>query len=260
MGWFPPCTSSTCFLVLNENPLRILENTLIIHQIAHVGTQTFYNNVHGSDIVGPSANLKDSIHHWAQHGFTGRAVLLDYYSYAQSQNIKYSCYTSHSIPYSELAACGKAQGIDIRPAAQGGDIRIGDILLIRSGWVAQYHSLPAEERNEWALRPHASSAGADGQRYAGVKQEEAILDWLHDCYFAAVGGDAPAFESWPSSEKYYLHEYILALWGMPLGEMLDLERLSEVCQKNKRWFFFFTSAPNNCPGGVSSHVNGSAIL
>ena len=47
---------------------------------------------------------------------------------------------------------------------------------------------------------------------------------------------------------YYLHEYILALWGMPLGEMLDLEKLAKTCREKNRWFFFFTSAPANCPG------------
>lgn len=26
-----------------------------------------------------------------------------------------------------------------------------------------------------------------------------MLDWLHDCYFAAVGGDSPSFEAWPSN-------------------------------------------------------------
>ena len=59
---------------------------------------------------------------------------------------------------------------------------------------------------------------------------------------------------------YHLHEYILALWGMPLGEMLDLERLAQVCRQKNRWTFFFSSQPANCPAGVSSHVNGQAIL
>lgn len=65
---------------------------------------------------------------------------------------------------------------------------------------------------------------------------------------------------------------------MPLGEMLDLEKLAQKCRERNRWFFFFSSAPANCPGmsnpssrnppsnsvffigGVSSHVNGNAIL
>jgi hypothetical protein len=60
--------------------------------------------------------------------------------------------------------------------------------------------------------------------------------------------------SWSQDAKdltlldYHLHEYILALWGMPLGEMLDLEKLAQTCREKNRWFFFFTSAPANCPG------------
>lgn len=75
---------------------------------------------------------------------------------------------------------------------------------------------------------------------------------------------------------YHLHEYLLALWGCPLGEMLDLERLSQTCKEKNRWTFFVTSAPANVPGklssaslkaplmenagGVGSHVNGTAIF
>lgn len=76
--------------------------------------------------------------------------------------------------------------------------------------------------------------------------------------------------------EYHLHEYLLALWGCPLGEMVDLERLSQTCKEKNRWTFFVTSAPANVPGkrrsvglkallmvnagGVGSHVNGTAIF
>lgn len=128
-----------------------------------------------------------------------------------------------------------------------------------------------------ALREHKPGQES-GQRYAGLAQEEKIKDWLHDCYFATVAGDAPTFEAWPTHageliktrrhierqadcwKEYHLHEYILALWGMPLGEMLDLERLAQSCREKNRWTFFFSSQPANCPAGVSSHVNGQAIL
>jgi kynurenine formamidase len=225
---------------------------------AHVPTKTFYNNTHGADIVGAEANLKCSIHHWSTHGFSGRAVLLDYRSYADAHGIKYDTATSHAISYDDLVACGKYQNLDIRPAAQGGDIKIGDILLIRSGWTEDYYRRTPEERSALALRGHDSHGGE--QQWAGIKQEEAVKDWLHDCYFAAVGGDAPSFERWPTPEPYYLHEFILALWGMPLGEMLDLEKAAQLAKKHHRWTFFFSSAPANCPGGVGSHVNGTAIF
>jgi hypothetical protein len=47
---------------------------------------------------------------------------------------------------------------------------------------------------------------------------------------------------------------------MPLGEMLDLERLAAKCKEKKKYTFFFTSMPANMPGGVGSHVNGQAIF
>lgn len=87
-----------------------------------------------------------------------------------------------------------------------------------------------------------------------------MIDWLHDCYFAAVGGDAPAFEKWPTSESWLLHEYLLALWGVPIGEMVDLERVSELCEKYKRSTFFVTSAPFRTVGGVASWLNATAIF
>lgn len=227
--------------------------------VAHVPTQTFYNGGKMSDFrpaaEGESVtdNLKNSIHHWSTHGFSGRAVLLDYRRYATSQGIKYDTSTSHAITLSELRKCGEAQGINILPAAQGGDIRPGDILLLRTGWTEDYYAKSAEENAAAALREGAE------QRLVGVEQSEEMIDWLHDCWFAAVGGDHPAWERWPTPEKYLLHEYLLALWGVPIGEMLDLEKASEICGRLKRWSFFLVSSPANCKGGVGSHVNGTGI-
>lgn len=61
-------------------------------------------------------------------------------------------------------------------------------------------------------------------------------------------GDSPTFEAWPVPEKEYLHESLLALWGCPLGEMWDLEKLAKRCREMGKWTFFMTSAPANMPG------------
>ncbi|KAL9068038.1 MAG: hypothetical protein Q9161_006483 [Pseudevernia consocians] len=226
---------------------------------AWIPTPIFYNNTHGEDIIGPKANHKCSIHHWSNHGIAGRGVLLDYRSYAEKKGVALNSYEADRISYAELEACGRDQGVDIRPQAQGGDIQIGDMLFIRSGFIKTYYSKPVEERNQLALRHHELGQN-DGQRYAGVKQEDAMLDWLHDCYFAAVAGDSPTFEAWPTNQEYYIHEYLLAMWGCPLGEMVDLEKLAQTCREKNRWTFFVTSAPANVPGGIASHVNGTAIF
>ena len=166
---------------------------------AHIPSGTFYNGTRGTDIVGPNANHKCSVHHLAEHGIAGRGVLLDYRGYAHKKGIVYDPYDYYPISFEELYLCGKDQGIDIRPQAQGGDIKIGDILFIRSGFVEAYHSKIPEERNKLAVRPHTLGL-EDGQRWAGLAQEEKMLDWLHDSYFAAVSGDAPGFEAWPTHQ------------------------------------------------------------
>ncbi|RDW58048.1 hypothetical protein BP6252_13459 [Coleophoma cylindrospora] len=262
--------------------------------IAHMPSAQFYNGTTGDDVDGPNRNHKCSIHHWAEHGIAGRGVLLDYWSYAKQNGIVYGRrrarlywvypetdyfvdpFEYYTIPYTELEACGKAQGIDIRPASAGGDIQIGDMLFIRSGFVSTYYTSAPDVRAAAALRPHTLGKD-DGQRWAGIKQEEKMIDWLHDCYFSAVAGDAPSFEAWPSQQEYMLHEYILALWGedlfltaskakltsklgMPLGEMFDLEKLARTCKEKGRYTFFVTSSPSNCKGGVSSHGNSLAIF
>ena len=58
----------------------------------------------------------------------------------------------------------------------------------------------------------------------------------------------------------FLHEYMIALWGMSIGELWDLDKLAETCQKLNKWSFFFTSAPLNVEGGVSSPPNALAIF
>ncbi|KAK7446187.1 hypothetical protein Landi51_07685 [Colletotrichum acutatum] len=165
---------------------------------AHLPSGTFYNNntpskqTKGQNIEGPASNLKCSIHHWAERGIAGRGVLLDFCSYAHAKGLDFDPYDTCSICYQDLLECGRAQGIDIRPKAQGGDIEIGDILFIRSGWVEAYHSKSPTERAHLGLRGHKEI------KFGGVAQEESILDWLHDCYFAAVAGDSPTFEAWPT--------------------------------------------------------------
>ncbi|MCJ1312485.1 hypothetical protein MMC25_006159 [Agyrium rufum] len=222
-------------------------------------TGTFYNGATSKDFVGPEASMKCSIHYWTDHGIAGRGVLIDYRSYAHKKDIEYDPFERYAITWQELYNCGKDQGIDIRPEAQGGDIKVGDMLFIRSGFVEKYNTSPAEVRKEAALRGFGDHTNEQHQ-WAGVAQGDEMLDWIHDCYFSTVAGDAPAFEVWPKFTEQFLHEYILSLWGIPLGEMLDLEKLSELCKKNNRWTFFVTSAPANVPGGVASHVNGIAIF
>lgn len=189
------------------------------------------------------------------------AVLLDYRSWATTKGIKYDSATKHAISYEDLVEVGKFQGMDIRPKAQGGDIQIGDILFVRSGYVEDYYKRSKEKNHEIGMRKYAPEGNDNEiQAWAGLKAEPAMRDWLHDCYFIASAGDSPTMEAFPPPHEGGLHGYLLACWGMPIGEMLDLEKVAELAKKHQRWTFFFTSAPANVVRGVSSHVNGTAIF
>ncbi|KAJ6120548.1 cyclase [Penicillium sp. IBT 18751x] len=221
---------------------------------AHFQSRLFYNGASSTDFVGDASNLRCSIHHWASHGIAGRGILLDYRHYALTHNKSYDPYTPLEITFSELEACAKYQKLNLLPQSQGGDIRIGDILLVRSGFVEKYHAQSPAERYATATRSH------ENLDFAGLSREEEMREWLHDCYFAGVAGDSPTFEAWPVQGMNHLHQSLLALWGIPIGEMWDLERLAELCRERGRWTFFLTSAPANVPGGVGSHANATAIL
>jgi kynurenine formamidase len=123
---------------------------------------------------------------WTERGgVVGRGVLLDYLSWAQSNGIEYSPIKYHEITVRDLEAVAAAQGTELRP---------GDILLIRSGFVKWYEQASPEER---------VLGTSKGQEWSGVVGSEETVAWLWNRHFAAVGGDANVFEAWPAKDERY---------------------------------------------------------
>ena len=50
------------------------------------------------------------------------------------------------------------------------------------------------------------------------------------------------------------------MWGCPLGEMVDLEKLSQMCKEKNRWTFFVTSAPANVPSKTTLPYRFAMLL
>ncbi|PGH20773.1 hypothetical protein AJ80_03534 [Polytolypa hystricis UAMH7299] len=211
---------------------------------AHQPTGLYYNGVTHKEITDGTAFVRNGIDKWSKHGgIVGRGVLLDYLSWANSKGIKYSPIERHAFSERDLEAVA---------AAQGTELRKGDILLIRSGFVKWHNEASGEEMRRGTV---------DGTEWAGLEGTKESIEWLWNRHFAAVGGDANVFEAWPAKdERYRLHDNVIALFGMPMGEMFDLEELAKVCREHSRWSFLFTSAPLNYPGGVASPPNAICIL
>ncbi|KIW84525.1 hypothetical protein Z517_03775 [Fonsecaea pedrosoi CBS 271.37] len=163
----------------------------------------------------------------------GRAVLLDIYSFTKES---YDPLSARRITLAELRACAEAEGVEFK---------YGDILLVRTGWSAGYNQLDAAGRQAYRTK------GFHELAFAGVGCGEEVVEFLHDNYFSAVASDSPTFESWPPSlepGQEILHSFLLPLWGVPIGEMWDLDGLAELCKKTRRWEFFLTSCPANVKG------------
>ncbi|OAA63601.1 hypothetical protein SPI_03764 [Niveomyces insectorum RCEF 264] len=203
-------------------------------------TGYYYNGIHHDDLL-TSGRL--GIENWTKRGgIVGRGVLLDYVAYAARKGISYSPMSAHAITVDELDEIARDSGVTFRP---------GDILLLRTGWTKWYDEHDEADHLKFVANAYA---------WVGVKSCEATMAWLWNHHFAAVAGDSNGWEVVPQDKNWQLHDYLLAQWGMPIGEMFDVEALAEECARQKRWSFFFTSAPLNLPGGVASPPNALAIF
>ncbi|KAF9228973.1 hypothetical protein BS17DRAFT_841318 [Gyrodon lividus] len=215
----------------------------------------FYNNtpaeslpegemeIHDPNEIEP-ARTKLGVHNWSNHGVCGRGVLLDLVGYytAAGGALPYDPWQTHPISVAELEACAKKQGVEFRQA---------DILLIRVGFIQKFYASSNDAKA--ALRGETGT-----EKFAGIEQSEDMKRFLWNNHFAAIASDQPCLERWPAPQGVpHLHQTIIGLWGMPIGEFFDLEALSQVCKETGRYTFFFTSWPLNIIGGAASPPNAA---
>ena len=218
------------------------------------------NAVHGAYNGLPEA--EHGIHHWARRGIVGRGVLADVARWRESQGRPVKAGTTDIITPNDLTETLRAQNIVVEP---------GDILLVRTGWVAFYRSLNTTERTDYAARPTA----------VGFEPSESMAACLWDLHISAVGCDNPAVEAWPPpmytmsaedrasamersgdpdvSAGLFLHLNLLPLLGLPLGELFDLDALADECNRTRTYECLVTSSPLNLLHGVATPPNIMAI-
>lgn len=146
------------------------------------------------------------------------------------------------VPWLDLGTPIGPDDLDEVLAAQGTQVREGDVLMVRTGWWARFLS----DRDKAAYK-----AGEPGLTLA-------CAAWLHDRGVAAVGSDNFAVEVLPGQvEGEYLPFHMVALrdLGMPLAEILDLEDWSTACAADRRWSAMLCAAPLPFTRAVGSPVN-----
>jgi hypothetical protein len=111
----------------------------------------------------------------------GRGVLIDYVAYAARHKIEYSPTDYHDITLQAIQQAAEEQGVEFRR---------GDILLVRSGLIKWYNDCEDHKsRDEYFVRPD--------KKGVGVAPDPETVAWVWNQGFAAVAGDALAWEPIP---------------------------------------------------------------
>jgi kynurenine formamidase len=193
----------------------------------------------------PDMGSRLGIDHWARRGIVGRGVLLDVASYLAAREDRVDALAERAVTAEELTEVADAQGLTVQP---------GDILCLRFGWTQAYEGIPAPARASMA-------AMTSGMTFAGLRADEEMARLIWNWGVAAVAADNPAVEVSPGDPKVgSLHRRLLALLGVPLGELFDFDELASLAAAEGKWSFLFVSVPLHLVGGVGSPANAIAIL
>jgi kynurenine formamidase len=181
------------------------------------------------------------IEHWARRGIVGRGVLLDVVAHRERRGLSYDPLGAEPIEAQELRETADAQELELRP---------GDVICVRTGWIDAYRRLDAAGRAAMAREARAS----------GLAGSEDMARLLWDSGAIAVAADNPTLEVAPGDPAVgSLHRRLIPMLGFVVGELLDLGALAELCARDARFDFMFVAAPLNLPGGVGSPANAVAI-
>jgi len=192
-----------------------------------------YNGYPASAVTSLGAT-KDSIDQVAGRGMiVSRGVLLDVAHY---RGVKYLAPQTIISP-EELDAVAQAEGVTIET---------GDVVIVRTGWRVNF--LETRNGEEWML-------GSPGLSWR-------CAEWLHHKQAAAVASDNIAVEAFVSEFPdaiLVFHLLTIRDMGMMLGEIWDLEALSQDCAADGVYAFLLVAQPLRVSGAVGSPVNPVAL-
>ena len=199
----------------------------------------FYNGATEADVASGKRN---TIEHWARHGIAGRAVLLDIPRTQAGSGRDYSPDKPIPLQVEDLEEACRFAGVELA---------VGDIVMLRTGYLAWYLGQPASERRR--LRA--------GYAHPGLAQTKEMCEYLWDAHVAAVASDTPGTELWPVDTSdmakpfSFLHRILIGQFGMAIGELWDLEQLADDCAADGVHEMFLVSSPLYVNGGIGSPPN-----
>jgi kynurenine formamidase len=229
--------------------------------LRHIGhpDHGFYNGA-DPERFSPAEPLL-GINRYAEHGIVGRGVLLDVGRHLAEQGVPLDHSTNHPVPVSALEDTARVQGVELRR---------GDILMIRFGWVDHVLRTLDDAGRAALVQPPLHCPG--------LAQQHEIAAWLWDHGFSVVAGDNFALEAWPpipggpflaeaerrgemarSSHTGLLHRVLIPLLGFAIGELWALDELAAACARDGVYDCLVVAAPLQLVGGAGSPSNAVAI-
>lgn len=160
----------------------------------------------------------------------GRGVLLDMARFKGGDYLA----DGYGISSADLDACATAQGVEIRR---------GDFVIVRTGMMQQ--RLVA---GEWG---GYSAGDAPGLRFE-------TAEWIHKREIAAICTDTWGCEVRPNEVPDVTqpwHWVVIPMLGITMGEIFNLQELSEDCAADGVYEFFFCAPSLPITGAVGSPIN-----
>jgi kynurenine formamidase len=172
----------------------------------------------------------------ARRGIVGRGVLLDLARHLGTASLA----PGQAIGAETLEACA---------AAQGTELRSGDALLLRTGWIPRFYREGAE-------------AFYRDFREPGLRYSRELAEWFASREIASLVSDTFGNEV-AEAERTGLygpvHIGLMHRLGIVLTELAWLEQLAEACQSDGRFSFLYVCAPLRIVGATGAPANPIAI-
>jgi hypothetical protein len=193
--------------------------------------QRLYNDVPASSVTSLGASVHSIRRVGEAGGVTSRGVLLDVCRYRQVEYLD----GGDPISPAELSEVARAEGVRIEP---------GDVVLVKTGWMTKFRR------------------DGDGD-YLGCGLRWDCAEWLHENGVAAVAADNKTVEAAHvrslAATRLPLHLLALRDMGLLLGELFDLDQLSDRCAADGVYDFFLAAPALRFVGAVATPLNPVAV-
>ena len=207
---------------------------------------------------GGVADEDHGIHHWAERGIVGRAVVADVGRWREAAGRPLRYDAPDAIEPEDVTGCLADAGVAVET---------GDVLLVRTGWLTLVPLARRRRAGRAGRAPrHPRPAPRAGHRPDAVgpphrrrgRRQPVVRD---------VAAGRPLDGGWwqrmredpEDSPEVFVHTALLGLLGLPIGELWDLDALAEDCAADGRYEAMLTSAPLHLRAGAASPPNALAI-